>query len=341
MQMMPKLFVSIAIAAVLSLAAAVAVYMAGNRWVSGEVSGEPAFPALERKANDVASIEVIKGGKSLTISRDADGWVAKGAGGYPADGDKVRAAIVDLAQAELIEPKTRLPEKYELLDLDEPGKGSEARRFVLRDADGETIIEAILGKKRYGAFGTGKSGTYVRKPDNPQTWLTNLDVDETPDVTDWVDIKFFNVDIKDIRSVALEHSGEEPLTIRRKPGEEAAFEVSLPDEESQLKKDGPSAKSVVEAFANIELEDLRKLDSSPAGDDVSQARLETDDGLSVTFRYRKDKSDHWVSLTAQGSGDATAKAEKLNARVGGWEFKIPGWKADKLFKRRSDFIETS
>lgn len=341
MQMMPKLFVSIAIAAVLFLAAAIAVYSAGDRWASGEVSGETAFPSLAKGVNDVATIEVVKGGKSLTITRADERWMAKGADGYPADENKVRAVIVGLAQAELIEPKTRLPEKYELLDLDEPGAGSDARRLRLLDAKGQTIVEAILGKKRWGAFGTGKDGTYVRKPGDPQTWLATLEVDESPDITGWVESLFFEVGMDKVRTVVIEHPGEEPLTIGRKAGEKDAFELTGLGEDVQKKENGPSANSVIEAYTGIELEDLRKLDSSSAGDGVSQARLETDDGLSVTFRYRKENSDHWVSLTAQGSGDAVAKAQELNARVEGWEFKIPGWKADKLFKHRSEFIETS
>jgi hypothetical protein len=341
MRKMPKLFVAILAAAIISLATAVAVYTANNRWESGEISGQAAFPSLGDRANDVTTIEIAKGGKMLKLVRDNGHWEAKGDYEYPVKFDRVRSVIIKLSQAELIEPKTRLPEKYELLGLNEPGKDSEARRLRLLDADGKTIVEAILGKKRWGAFGSGKSGTYVRKPDNPRTWLASLDATATPDIKDWAEKEFFKVDLKDIRSLTLEHAGEEPLAIHRKPGDEAAFELSLPSEESKIKKDGPSPKSVAEVFKSIELEDLRKRESPLPQEGTSLVRLETKDGLNVTFRHRKVGGDNWISVSAKGTGEAAGKAEDLNARTGKWEFKIPGWKADKLFRHRSDFLETS
>ena len=47
----------------------------------------------------------------------------------------------------------------------------------LLDDKGGVIAEAIVGKKRFDAFGASKSGTYVRKPGDAQTWLSNADID--------------------------------------------------------------------------------------------------------------------------------------------------------------------
>jgi hypothetical protein len=111
-------------------------------------------------------------------------------------------------------------------------------------------------------------------------------------------------------------------------------------EDAEL-KGAASADSTVEAFANIELEDVRKPEN-PVADPDASARLETADGLAVRFQLRKEGEEaFWLSLSAEGGGDAAEQAEELNARVEGWEFRIPSWKADSLFKKRADFFGTS
>lgn len=342
MRMTPKLLVTVTAAAILSAAAAFAVYFSDQHLVAGEQPGQVAFPPLETRANDVAAIEIKKGGKVLEIAREGDRWIARGQYGYRVEEQNIRSFILNLSQAELIEPKTRKADKYSLLGLGDPGKeDADARQVRLLDADGKTIVEVILGKKRWGAFGSGKDGTYLRKPGDPQTWLASLDVKATPDISDWVEREFFTVDLKKISSVTIEHPGEEPLTVRRTEGSDDTFELAGLGQDAKLKEGGPKADAVAEAYTGIELEDLRKLESESVYSEQSISRLETDDGLTVTFRHRRDGSDHWLSLAASGSGNAGDRAAKLNARVKGWEFKVPSWKADKLFRRRSDFLETS
>lgn len=342
MRITPKLFAGLTVAAGVSLVAAGIVYATSNQWSAGTVTGKALFPSLEQKVKNVATLELQQGAATLTIAREDKGWVAPDVGGYPVRPDRVRAVIVRLAQAELIEPKTRNPTRYALLDLDDPDtKGTQARRIRLLDKDGGVIAEAILGRKRWDAFGSGKAGTYVRLPDDPQTWLASLDIRAKPEIKGWVEAKIFGTETAKVSTVTLEHAGEAPLKIARAPGEKENFRVAELPAESKLKENGPSAKSVVKGFANIELEDLRKLAMTPAGKDISLARLETEDGLKVTFRLRKEKDANWLSLSAEGDGDAAKQAEKINARVRGWEYGIPAWKADTLFRHRSDFFETS
>lgn len=341
MRITPRLFFGLAIAAAASLAAAGAIYATSNTWSAGEVSGEALFPKLADAANTVTTVELTQGGKTLTLTRQEDRWLAREHGGFAVQPEEVRALIVKLARAELIEAKTRNPDKYALLGLADPAaKDGEARLVKLLGGDGKVVAEAVLGKKRQDAFGGGRSGLYVRKPGRPQTWLADLDVDPKPGIKDWVDIKLIDIEPEQIRAVTLAHDGEVPVKIRKGAGKDAKFELADVPEGAKL-KDSASAEAIAKGFARIELEDLRKLDMTPVGDNVGVARLETEDGLTVTFRLRKEKDGPWLSLTAEGTGKATDEATRLNARLKGWEYRIPAWKADSLFKRHADFFETS
>ena len=99
----------------------------------------------------------------------------------------MRALLVKLAGAELVESKTRNKDRYALLELEDPAaKDAKSRLLRLLDDKGGVIAEAVIGKKRFDAFGGSKSGTYVRKPGDAQTWLSNADLDVSVAVRDWV-----------------------------------------------------------------------------------------------------------------------------------------------------------
>ena len=107
-------------------------------------------------------------------------------------------------------------------------------------------------------------------------------------------------------------------------------------------KQGVTIDSIVEAFGSLDLDDVRKLDAAPASDNVQVLKLESEGGPVVTFRLRKDGDASWLSLSATGpEGDAKKRADEINAKAQGWEYKIPNWKAEQIGKRRADLFETS
>ena len=90
----------------------------------------------------------------------------------------MRTLLVGLAEADLIESKTRRSDRYGVLELEDPADKSAKSRLVrLLGAKGNVIGEVVIGKKRQELLGTGKAGTYVRKPGDPQTWLANAELD--------------------------------------------------------------------------------------------------------------------------------------------------------------------
>ena len=57
--------------------------------------------------------------------------------------------------------------------------------------------------------------------------------------------------------------------------------------------------------------------------DASTIKLETDNGLSVTLRLRKDGDAPWLSVAAGGEGDAKkAGRGDHGAYAAGWEYKV-------------------
>ena len=339
--MKPKTFVMIALAAMASSVAAVAVYTTSNQWDHGHISGEKLVPALASGAADVRSLAVTREGSTLTLESNADGqWTIKEREGYPADPDKVRALLVKLAQAELIEAKTRMPDRHALLELDDPSaENAKSRAIKLMNGSGMVIADLVIGKRRWDAFGSGKSGTYVRKAGDAQTWLANAEIDVRAEIRSWIKSTVFQTESNGIRWLMLHIPGEEPLRIERGTGAggKAQF-VGFP--EHVKLKESSAADGVLRAAAYIDADDVRKLDGPPSGD-VSTISFATEDGVEVTLWVRKDGEDHWLSIAASGDGDAKEAADKISSQAKGWEYKISSTKAGSLLKRRTDLIESS
>ena len=353
--MTPRNFVYLAIAAALSVLFAVVSFASNNQWSTGKAAGDKLFPSLVRDASQIAAVEVRQGDNAVVLERAGGGWGLKNRGSYPADPSKVRTLLVGLAEADLVESKTRRLDRYAALELEDPADKSAKSRIVrLLGAKGNVIGEVVIGKKRLDLLGTGKSGTYVRKPGDPQTWLADAELDAPVAVKDWVKTSVYTADAAKISRIAIEIPGEEALRIAREaaPAKDAKDAREPPADPAAAKlqfagfppagrklKDASAADGIARALASIDIEDVRKLDAPPAGAGSSTVRIEMADGPTTTLRLRRDGDAHWVAIAATGEGEAKKAADEINQRTQGWEFKLPASKADLILKKRADLLE--
>jgi len=355
--MTPRNFVYLAIAAALSVLFAVVSFASNNQWSTGRASGAKLFPTLVTDASQIATIEVRQGDDSVVLERAGGSWGLKNRGNYPADPSKVRTLLVGLAEADLVESKTRRLDRYAALELEDPAdKGAKSRIVRLLGAKGNVMGEVVIGKKRLDLLGTGKSGTYVRKPGDPQTWLASAELDASAAVKDWLKTSVYTADAAKISRVTIEIPGGEPLRIAREaaPAKDANDAKETPSDPSAVKlqftgfppggkklKDAGAAESIARAVASIDMEDVRKLDAPPSGAGVGTVRIEVADGPTATLRLRKDGDAHWLSIAATGEGEAKKAADEINQRTQGWEFRIPAAKADAILKKRADLLDAA
>lgn len=356
--MTPRNFVYLAIAAALSVLFAVVSFASNNQWSTGKASGAKLFPTLVSDASQIGTVEVRQGDNAVILERAGGSWSLKNRGNYPADASKVRNLLVGLAEADLVESKTRRPDRYAALELEDPADKSAKSRIVrLLGAKGNVMGEVVIGKKRLDLLGTGKSGTYVRRPGDPQTWLASAELDASAAAKDWLKTSVLTTDAAKINRVTIEIPGEQPLRIERQAApakdakdnkqsaapEPAAAKlqfVGFPTADKKL-KDASAAESIARVLALIDMEDVRKLDAPPAGAAISTVKIESADGPATTLRVRKDGDAQWLSISASGEGEAKKTADEINQRTQGWEFKLPSSKADQILKKRAELLEAA
>lgn len=340
--MKPATFAGLIVATVIVGALAITAYTANNRVARPKATGTPLVTNLAAKGQQVARIEIRQGDTAVALARGPEGWYLADRDGFPAKAEPIKALLVRLAEADLVEPKTRVPDRFGLLELEDPAKKDAKSRLVrLLGEKGAPIAEVIVGKKRFDAFGASRSGTYVRRPGDEQTWLASADIEAPTSVRHWVQAQVLDVALAKVSAVTVEVPGEPALKITRDAagGTSPKFNLVGLGETSKL-KEGASIDGIVRAAAAIELDDVRKADAA-AKADAGTVTIEGDGGLKITLSLRKAGDDTWATIAATGDGDSKAQAEEIAKKASGWEFKLPTGKAAGMLKRRADLVEGS
>ena len=173
---------------------------AGGQARRGRLGRGPAQPVLD-----------------LTFMRDGDDWQVAQKGGYPADAGKVRRIVLAMADMTLVEPKTRKPDLYPRLEVEDPGKGK-STLVTLKDKSGAALARLIVGKRRYDRLGAGNDGVYVRRPGDPQSWLARGSIDFSDDMASWLDRHIVDIPDSRVAKVSLtQPDGTSLMLSRAKP----------------------------------------------------------------------------------------------------------------------------
>lgn len=341
--MTPKLFTGLTFGALASLVLAAVVHTRADNWTTGPATGAKLLPSLGRDMPRLTTITLKQGPQSVTLELKGEAWSLKDRGGYPVQGERVRALLLRLADAELVDRKTRNPDRFALLELEDIGaKDAKSRFLALGDEKARPLAELIVGKRSVEQFGAGKGGTYVRRPGERETWLVNAEIEVNPAVNAWVDTTIFEAQIAQVKQVDID-LGTEKLSILRAAGKPAnkdsyALAGGLPDGK-KLKSDW-TLEDVVNAFARVELEDVRRPVPAAAGAPAPvTATYEMENGGKIVLRVRSEGEARWATIEASGEGDAKAGAEAIAKRAAGWEFRLPGWKFEQIFKKQADLLE--
>lgn len=335
--MTPKQFATLATAAALSLIAAIAVYSARTPWTPQTAGAGKLLPGLDADVGKVERVVITQGGAPLTIEKAGDRWLVKSQDGYPASTEKVRALLLALTGAELLEPKTRLPARHALLEVDDPAvKFSNARLIRLEDADGKALAEVIAGKQRPGTGAPGAgTPTYVRRPGEDQSWLASTSIVGGSTLKDWANPRVFETQTEKIRSLTVEVQGEAPYRIKRNA--DGSHELESVPAGKRIKYVN-MVDNILEAASFLDFERVRKA-TGTAGGEAGTVTFETDDGLKIALRVRRDKDAVWIAVDPTGEGEAKKAAEEIEARTDGWEFEVLPSKADTMLKKQADLLE--
>lgn len=342
----------IVLLAVTAVAVAGAVYSSFEReaTMAGRGDLEPLFPGLDGRINDVAGLSVKGAGQSWTIRRvEGGGWVMVEKQDYPVSADKVKKAVVALARLRVLEAKTAKPELYAKIgvrDVDE--EGSEAVLLSLEDESGQGLAALLVGKTRKAETDTAPAEVYVRKPGAARAWLVEAHLDVKVALLTWLDRKMPKVERARVRRVVITHPDGEKIAIGQDPEAPDTYEL-LDVPEGEKVKTAYTVAAVAGALASLAFLDVAKAADKGFGEGATVSVLETSDGLRITATVKEDGEERWLQIAAAfdealagEDADAeaiTKEADEINARHGGWAYRISTYDAENFTRRMADLTE--
>lgn len=138
----------------------------GNEPVTAR-AGEIFLPELQRRANDAREVVLTRNSGTATLKQQGDRWIFVEKGNYPANGEQVRRVLVELAELRPVESKTRKPDLYPRLQVEDPtAKDGRSTLMTVKDGQGGTIADVVIGRRRIDRLGGGRDSLYVRRKDS-------------------------------------------------------------------------------------------------------------------------------------------------------------------------------
>ncbi|HZK89582.1 MAG TPA: DUF4340 domain-containing protein [Stellaceae bacterium] len=323
--------------------AGLAVFIAsrGDRDVSHAPAGRRALPALADRLGDLAWLRLTRGAMTANFSLINKQWTVVEKGNYPADQERVRKLLVQLAECELIEAKTDKPELLARLDLDDPANGK-STLVTAQDRTGGLVAQLIVGAKRPSEIGGGDAGVYVRKPGSDQAWLARGSFDLAGDALSWLDRRIIDIRPARIASVVLTTADGKTVTVARGSAD-LPLAIDTPPENVQPKDDAALA-APAGALESLTLDDVRPAAEHPIAEDgAATAAFTTFDGLIVGLRLSPNAdpsgAGNWVAIDVTGSGKAEAEGKALSAKLSRWSFAISAERAKLLRTTLTDLLQ--
>lgn len=292
-------------------------------------AGETFLPDLQRRANDARELVLVRNSGTATLKQQGDRWIFVEKGDYPVNGEQVRRVLVELAELRLVEAKTRKPDLYPRLQVEDPAsKDGRSTLMTVKDGDGKPIAEVIIGRRRIDRLGGGRDSLYVRRKDADQAWLAAGNVDITGEFQRFLVRPLLDIKAERVAEVATIQPDGSRLVIRRAKPEDAMAPVDLP--EGKTVKEQDKVAKAAAALAGLDLDDVRKRGEADIPDNAVKAEIRTFDGLLVQVATHETNYRAWarfsVEATPEASEDVKKEAAGLKARLEPYDFELLGYK---------------
>ena len=315
------------------------------------------FPDLRPRVNDVVAVEVRGPGGAFTIARGEDGaWTIPEKHGYPVRFATVRKAVVGVAGLVPLEAQTEKPGLHGKLGLARPGEEGEGVVVALRDAEGRRLAAVVAGRERFSGTETRPGRYFVRREGENRAWLVEGRLQASGRAARWLDPALPRLDRREVRAIRTEKADGEVIELARDAPErldfrmEGAVTVSGPDLARGALSLPPGTRILRETAVSelvSALEYLTFEDVAPASDvDLAGGTLAeytTFDGLVVGVRVKRVAGAWWARFHARfdpgrAARESRNESEAINARFGGWAYRLPDHKGEDLVMRREALL---
>lgn len=365
-----RAFLALALATVIAVAAVIGIHMSQNRGPAAREPGTAMVPELAANLANASRIVMTRGGEKTTIKRTAGSgdtatWVVEEFSDYPSHPLLIRDVLAGLAQIQTLEGKTRRPDLYSKLDVEDPTTATAKSSRLEVFAGDKKLADIIVGRTK-SAIG-GQESLYVRRPDEDRAWLAKGKVEMPYNRIGWVNNQVLVVDLPRVEHATLNKPAKGPrVHVFKKSKDERDFTIEGMPADYEV-KDIFGAEDIARVIQQLSFEDVRPADKLKI-DTAAQpwAEFVTFDGLKIELWLQEAEGKNWVALRASAipgtaasapAGESSAPAAEaaaddsekpidvaaevktVNERVTPWVYAIPSYENGNLRKTLDDLIQ--
>lgn len=317
-------------------------------------AGEKVLPGMTEALNDIDRVVAIGSHGTITLAKQGGEWFIEEWGGFPAKFETVKAAVVGAEGLVIDAPKTKRPDLWNDLGVEDPGAGRDSIRLKF-STGGEAVGDLIVGRMK------GRDAVYVRRTGEDQAWLARGRLSPPRLPTAWVDAEILSIPPERIQRVVIQHADGERLTVKRTGDGPNAWQLREMDLGYELRSPG-LLSSVASALSRMSLEAAMPAVAVDAAlPEWTSTRYETNDGVAITVRTAEVDGRTVARFSAEAlppkatdvegpAPDGAASADRtpqeiamevaaLNAQAGTWTYVLPAWKVQSLVKRMDDLVQ--
>lgn len=325
---------------VLILLIAGIVVIAGSLWLASQrhleratLAGDLVLPGLQKSLNDVTEVDLSKGdGTRTTLKKGPTDWIV-GEREYPADSGRVRKLLLDLGTLSVIEEKTRTPELYPQLGVEDSDSPKAAG----------TLVKIVTPAKTYalivGKPSEGKTG-FVRVAHTAPSLLAQPAISLDADPRHWIDRAVVDVGEQRMKEATVEPAAGPSYTATRDAAQQNDYRVSPVPKGRELSS-ASAADGVASVFATLQADDVRRAPAAaPGAAKPDHAIFRTFSGLELEVTGHVEGEHHYIVLIARSTTkDSKEEAEHINARFTGWQIEVPTYKYEAMFNPLENLLK--
>jgi hypothetical protein len=284
---------------------------------NGAASG-PVVPNLEETIGGAQRITVTSADATYRIERTQQGWAMRDRDDYPVLSSRLAQLTEGLENLRFQRRMTSDASKHERLGVTDPRQDGRGILVQVEDGRGALLVNLILGVET--------SGTYVRRPDEDQTWAVQGELPPLRDAAAWMDLQPLSVPADRLARVEV------------MPGEGRAYILARDSAEQPWRIAAPAlavlAQSTVTATAE-RLTQLTPVDvrTAPAIQGAPRARVRatTFDGVTIDAEIIPSDNRLWVKLVARAAApEQEPAALEINNRSAAWAYALSEMEAEAL-----------
>ncbi|MDP6490702.1 MAG: DUF4340 domain-containing protein [Kiritimatiellia bacterium] len=214
----------------------------------------------ELPLNDVAALVITTPDSTSRLARSADVWVSESDFNYPADFNRIKAAVLKVSElkvGQVVEAEAADKAAMKMVSpIDSPDGGTQVD---LLDASGKQLASLLVGetRKRSGdaqsRFGAYPDGQFV-SPDSGETvYLVTDTLYEFNQASGWLDKELVSVQGTDVTSVSI--AGPDRDTLELAPSE-GGSDLVVPELGKQEEMNATQANSIKSALSYLRFESV-------------------------------------------------------------------------------------